>query len=325
MIKTQWNERSRVMNTPCLTIMTSQHGKVAALVLFFLAGCSNRTLLAADAQPPAPAPNLTADQIVEKSQRAFYYAGQDMSARVEMKLISAGGQERLRDLAMLRRNGEAGLPTENLAKAGLPTEVPNAKRLGTKAGRQKYFMYFHSPADVRGMAFLVWKEPGRDADRWMFIPALNLVQRVAARDAESSFVGSDFSYEDVSGRPLDADTRTLLREDDLDGKPCYVVESIPRSRAGFTRKLAWIDKTIFLPLKEEYYDEQKQLFKVFTADEVREVNGLPTTVKRTMKNIKSDHRTEVVFRLIKYNLSLPEDLFTERSLRRPPAQWISNQ
>ena len=239
----------------------------------------------------------SADEIAEKSQQAFSYAGQDMAARVVMTLVTASGEQRVRDMTMLRRNGDG--------------------------GRQKYFIYFHSPADVRGTAFLVWKDLDRDADRWLFIPALNLVQRIAARDAESSFVGSDFSYEDVSGRPLPADSRKLLREESLNGHACFVVESVPKSHASFTRKLAWIDRTNFLPLKEEYYDTQQSLFKVFTADEVRDESGWPTATKRTMKNVKSGHRTEVVFKHVKYNAGLGEEVFTERALRHPPAQWIS--
>jgi outer membrane lipoprotein-sorting protein len=272
------------------------------------------------AAAPLQAQTPSADEIAEKSQQAFHYAGQDMSARVVMTLVTTGGEQRVRDMTMLRRNGDA--------------------------GRQKYFLYFHSPADVRGTAFLVNKEPGRDADRWLFLPALNLVQRIAARDAESSFVGSDFSYEDISGRLLTLDTHKLLREETLDlpaarqaglpapeprqagGKPCYVMESVPKSRASFTRKLAWIERASLLPLKEEYYDAQKELFKIFTADEVSRIggmDGLPTITKRTMKNVKSGHRTEVIFRQVKYNVGLTEDVFTERSLRRPPAQWISGE
>ncbi len=251
-----------------------------------------------------PAQTPSADDIAAKSQQAFYYAGEDMSARVVMTLTTASGQQRVRDMTMLRRNVEPGAAAD---------------------GRQKYFMYFHSPTDVRGTAFLVAKEPGRDADRWLFVPALNLVQRIAARDAESSFVGSDFSYEDVSGRPLAADTRRLLPEGSLNGKPCYVIESVPKGRAGFTRKLAWIDRATFLPLKEEYYDAQQQLARVFTADEVREVDGISTIVKRTMKNEKSGHHTAVEFREVRYHAGLTDEVFTERSLRRPPAPWISGQ
>lgn len=256
---------------------------------------------------PLPAQTPSSDEIAEKSQQVFHYAGDDMSARVVMTLITAGGQQRVRDMTMLRRNAET-------AGGASPAD-----------GRQKYLVYFHSPADVRGTAFLVAKEPGRDADRWLFVPALNLVQRIAARDAESSFVGSDFSHEDLSGRPLAADTRQLLRDESLDGKPCHVIESVPKGRAGFTRKLAWIDRATFLPLKEEYYDAQQQLVRVFTADEVRDVDGVPTVVRRTMKNVKSGHRTEVVFREVRYNAGLTDEVFTERSLRRPPAPWISGE
>jgi outer membrane lipoprotein-sorting protein len=263
---------------------------------------------------PLFAQTPSADDIAAKSQQAFYYAGDDMSARVVMTLITAGGQQRVRDMSMLRRNAESAAAETAAAPGVTSTE-----------GRQKYYLFFHSPTDVRGTAFLVSKEPGRDADRWLFIPALNLVQLIAARDAESSFVGSDFSYEDLSGRPLVADTRQVLREEPLDGNPCYIIESVPKGRAGFTRKLAWIDRATFLPRKEEYYDAQKQLVRVFTADEVREVDGVPTVVKRTMKNVKSGHHTEVVFRDVRYHVGLTDEVFTERSLRRPPAPWISGQ
>ncbi len=56
-----------------------------------------------------------------------------------------------------------------------------------------------------------------------------------------------------------------------------------------------------------------------------DVDGLSTVTKRTMKNVKSGHRTEVTFRQVKYNVGLAEDVFTERSLRRPPAQWTSGE
>ncbi len=244
----------------------------------------------------APAAAADATEIVRKSQSAFFEAGKDFRARVKMTLITREGQQRLRDLTMLRKNGET--------------------------GEQKYFMYFHSPADVAGTTFMVYKYPNRDDDRWLFIPAINLVNRIAARDSRSSFVGSDFTYEDVSGRDLSADAHTLVKEDQIDGRKVYVVESTPRSPAEYARKLAWIDQTTFLPLKEEYYDVQDALYKVFTADEIKEVHGFPTVVKRTMVNVKTGHKTEVVFERVQYEVGLGDDLFTERYLRRPPERWI---
>jgi hypothetical protein len=235
--------------------------------------------------------------IVVKSQQAFYYAGADMKARVLMTLTPASGAKRLRELTMLRRNE------------------------GT-SGEQKYFMYFHQPADVKSMTFLVAKYPGKDDDRWLFIPGINMVKRIAAKDASQSFVGSDFTYEHVSGRDLEADDHKLVREEALGDKECYVVESTARSPAEYKRKLAWIEKRSYLPLKEEYYDAKGELFKVFTADEIRDVGGVPTATKRTIVNKKTGHMTTVVFSDVAYGLGIGADIFSERYLRDPPRRWV---
>ncbi len=252
---------------------------------------------------PAQAQKLpTATEIVEKSQRAFYYPGADMRAKVTMELITETGQKRTRVLTMLRKNDP-------------------------KSKDQKYFLYFHEPGDVRRTVFLVWKYPERDDDRWIFIPAVNMVQRVAAKDSRLSFVGSDFTYEDVSGRDLSADTHTLLREERLGNADCYVIQSMPKSAADYTKKLSWIDKKNFLPLKEEYYDAQNEIFRVFTADKTEEIaagkgRSYPTITKRTMKNVKSGHRTEVTYTSVAYEAGLDESIFTERSLRNPPRDLV---
>jgi len=249
---------------------------------------------------------LTADEVMKKSQAAFLYPGHDFKARVVMKLITKDGKERIREMTMLRKNyGETG-------------------------GDQKYFIYFFQPADVRNMTLMVYKYPEKDDDRWLFVPAVDLVRRIAASDARSSFVGSDFTYEDVSGRDIPADTHTILREERLGDRDCYVVESVPKEPVDYVKRVSWIDKKTFLPLKEEYYDVQKELGRVFTADKIediavaegRERRSIPTITKRTMKNLKTGHRTEVTFTSVSYNIGLQDDIFTERYLRNPPERWI---
>lgn len=239
-------------------------------------------------------------QIIARSQEVFYAAATDMHARVRMVLVSKDGRTRERELTMLRKN------------------------FGN--GEQRYYMYFHRPADVRGMTFMVWKYPERDDDRWIYIPAIDLVRRIAAPDARSSFVGTDFSYEDVSGRDLAADEHRLLRVDTLDTGPAYVIESRPLRAADYERKVSWIDEETGLPLREEYYDVQGELHRVFTSDEIRDVKAgattIPTVVRRTMENVKTGHRTEVTFSEVEYNIGIGDDLFSEASLRRPPRRWI---
>ena len=249
------------------------------------------------------AQEVTPAQIMARSQEAFLAAGNDMVARITMTLINKAGKERLRELTMLRKD------LEN--------------------GNQRYFMYFHQPADVRAMTFMVWKYPGRDDDRWLFVPAIKLVRRIAADDNRSSFVGSDFTYEDVSGRDVNDDTHSLLREEKLADRNCYVIQSVPKAAADYAKRVSWIDKENSLPLKEEYQDAQGALFRVFTADKVENITVgegdkrqvLPTATQRTMKNVKSGHRTEVKLSSVTYNVGLKDEDFSERRMRRPPPEW----
>src|SRR3989304_6189886 len=207
---------------------------------------------------------LSPSEVASQYQKAFYYSGKDMKALVYMQLIESGGKERVRELTMLRKN------TEN-------------------SEEQKYFIYFHQPADVEGMAFMVYKYPPKDDDRWLFMPALDLVKRIAANDKRSSFVGSDFTYEDVSGRDLSEDEFSILKEEKLGDKDCYMLKSVPKNpkSADYSYKLSWVDKTTSLPLKEEYYDKRGELYKVFTAEELKDIQGFPVITRRTMNDMKT--------------------------------------
>ncbi|MEE9233117.1 MAG: outer membrane lipoprotein-sorting protein [Nitrospirales bacterium] len=242
---------------------------------------------------------LSGEEIIKKSQEIFYYAGKDLKTKILMKLISKNGKERIRELTMLRLNkGES--------------------------GEQKYYMYFHRPADVREMTFMIWKYLGKNDDRWLYVPTIKLVRRIAANDKNSSFVGSDFTYEDVSGREVLEDTHTLKREETLNGKSMYVVKSVPKDErsAFYSRKVSWIDQETFLPLKEEYYDKRGNLYKIFTADKIETIQGIATITQRTMANIQNGHHTVVTFEDVSYNIGLKEDIFSERYLRSAPRQWI---
>lgn len=239
------------------------------------------------AQPPAA-------EIVKRSLDTFYAAGRDMRVRVAMVLIDQQGGERKRELTMLRKNTGSN-------------------------GEQRYFMYFHTPPDIKGTTFLVWKYPAKDDDRWIFIPAIKLVRRIAASDRRSSFVGSDFTYEDVSGRDVTDETHSLLRSEALDGRPCYVLESRPVGSADYARRTSWIDTERWIPLKEEYSDSRERNIRVYTADRVEEIGGHWTVTHRTMRNLQTGRRTEVTYQDVSYDQGLPDNLFTERALREPPA------
>ncbi len=274
-------------------------------VLAFLVGWLAMFTPVASLSQSADSNSVEADEIMERSFRAYYFAGEDAKGMMTMKLINKKGNTRQRVMTMLRRNQE-------------------------NSGEQKYFIYFHEPSDVRRLTFMIWKYPEREDDRWIYIPAIDLIRRIAAEDKYSSFVGSDFSYEDVSGRNPSEDTHKVLGDEMLDGRDAFVIESLPRTSAAFTRRVSWIDKESFLPLKIEYYDLQDQLQRVFTANALEDITAgegsdsrvYRTIMKRTMENIRTGHRTEVMVKSVSYDLGLKDDDFSERHMRRPPRAWI---
>jgi outer membrane lipoprotein-sorting protein len=242
---------------------------------------------------------LTGEEVMERSQAAFFYPGADFKARIHMKLADRGGGERVRELTLLRRNA------------------------GEPGGEQKYFIYFFQPADVKDMTFMIHKFPARDDDRWLFIPSINMVKRIAARDKRSSFVGSDFTYEDVSGRDLEDDEFVVEREEKRADRDCYVVKSTPkRPDAEFGYRISWVDKVNFLPLAVEEFDRKGAPSKRLTADEVVDVQGRPTVTRLTMQDLQTGHRTEVTYLKTGYDQGIEDSLFSERFLRQPPRKWV---
>ncbi len=232
---------------------------------------------------------------------AYYYPETDAKSEVFMRIVNRQGQVRERRLTMLRLNQ-------------------------TPGGDQFYYIYFHEPADVKGMSFLVLKHLGRDDDRWMYLPAIDLVKRIATSDKRTSFAGSDFTYEDVSGRALDEDTHELIGEENLGRQPCLAVKSTPKrpDEAGFSYRKFWIDKATHLPLKVEHYDLKGKLYKVYETQEIQTIQGTPTIAKAVMKDLGDERYTEITMKEVSYNVGITSDIFQERLLRRPPRRWIGD-
>lgn len=241
--------------------------------------------------------DLTIEEIVEKANLAAYYSGNDGKSEVKMVIKDSQGRERIREFSILRLNIERG-------------------------GEQKFYVYFKNPADVSGMVFVVWKHLGSDDDRWLYLPALDLVRRIAAGDKRSSFVGSHFVYEDVSGRGVESDSHELIDS----GGDYYKVKNIPKEETGieFSYYFIWIDKNDFIPRKAEYYNEEGELIRVIEALEVESVQGKPTVIKSLARDLERGGETIMEFSSVEYEVGLTEDIFSERYLRRPPVKWVND-
>jgi outer membrane lipoprotein-sorting protein len=168
------------------------------------------------------------------------------------------------------------------------------------------------------MVFMVHKNITKYDDRWLYLPALDLVKRIAASDKRTSFVGSNFFYEDVSGRSPQDDTHILTETTDS----AYVLKNTPKDQSNveFASYTVWIDKKTFMPMKAEYFNKEGRKYRVVEAVEVKDIQGFPTVIKSRVRDLDSGGETVMEFSNIKYNIGLKDDTFTERYLRRPPKE-----
>ena len=236
---------------------------------------------------------LSVDEIIDQANKVAYYSGDDGRAKVKMTITDAQGRTREREFNILRLDVSDG-------------------------GEQFFYVYFQKPSDVRKMAFLVHKHIDRDDDRWLYLPALDLVKRIAASDKRTSFVGSHFFYEDVSGRGVAEDSHEIVEVTDMH----FVIKNIPKDSGNveFASYTVWIDKNTYMPMKAEYVDKSGNTYREVEALEVMEIQGFPTVTKSRVRDLAEGGETVSEFTDIEYNIGLDENIFTERYLRKPPRE-----
>ena len=244
------------------------------------------------------------DEIVHRANLAAYYQGKDGRAEVQMTISDSQGRERDRRMIILRRDQA---DTDALEGDAYWSE-------------QKYYVYFQRPSDLNRTVFMVWKKLEADDDRWLYLPSLDLVRRISATDKRNSFVGSDFFYEDVSGRNIDLDDHELEETTDV----YYVVRSTPKDpdNVEFASYLSYIHKESFIPVQIDFYNESGEKYRQAKALKVETIDGYPTVTRAQMSSLESGSSTIMEYLSVDYDVGLPEDIFTERYLRRAPREYL---
>jgi len=180
-------------------------------------------------------------------------------------------------------------------------------------GNRRSVISFLEPASVRGTRFLTIENRSGGNDQWIFLPSLNRVRRIAASEGSSSFVGTDFSYDDIASmdRRTDLDNHRLLREERFNNSDCYVVESTPRETGyQYSRMIQWIDKANHVPYKVELYDRRGTLVKLLEILELRTIQGRLTPVVTKLTTIAAGSSTTLSVVNLRYDDNVPESVFT---------------
>ncbi len=233
---------------------------------------------------------LTGRQIIDKTYNRP--TGDDQTSNLTMTLVNKTGSERVRKIKRF---------TKDFGKV------------------DKKIMFFLSPADVKNTSFMNWTydDDSKSDDQWIYLPALKKIKRISSDSKSDYFMGSDFTYDDLGDRKLDDDTHKLLREESVNGKPCYVVESVSKDEDYmYSKTITWVRKDNFVSVKKEFYDEDGELLKILTIKKIEKISGFWIVTHSEMKNVQKNHQTTMMLSDVKVNSGVPASKFTERMMMR---------
>lgn len=184
-------------------------------------------------------------------------------------------------------------------------------------------LFFLSPPEVEGIGLLQWIDPHQEDRHWLFLPALKRVRQITGSSRRESFVGTDFSYEDLT---LIQEIMDWTREDanislaageDVDGHSCAVIDVVPKDEdVGYGKIRLWLGKDDLVLHKLAFSDRNGQLAKTLLVSDVRMIKQIPAAHHLEMRNERSGSHTIIEFSKIVFDTGLGEDMFTQRRLEK---------
>lgn len=243
-------------------------------------------------RPATPLQTPTAEQIARNVQDRD--TGRDSRAELRMKLFDRRGRTRDRALTLMTLQ---------------------------RAEGDRSLIRFTYPNDIRGTGFLVWEHPKGDDERFLYLPSLGRVRRIAGSEAQESFVGSDFSYEDIGGREFDDYTYTLVDANASwappggTPRPAYRLESRRKdTTVSFPRVVSLVLKDSYVVVHADIFNRRNEKQKAYTVGRLEQVQGIWTVFTSVMTNDLDRTRTELTVEKIAYNTGLTESAFSRREL-----------
>jgi len=183
----------------------------------------------------------------------------------------------------------------------------------TKGQKNSLFTIIAPPKD-RGNGTLK-----RGREMWTYNPKVNRVIKLPPSMMSQSWMGSDFSNNDLakSDSILEDYTHKIVGTETHQGKTVYVVESVPKPAApvvwGMQRLKVRED---FILLSEEFFDEDVLLVKMMTGSKIEMLSGkLFPRIWTMKKSDTQDEYTRLNYREIVFKETLPNSLFTQSSLK----------
>ena len=256
-----------------------------------IAVCANALL--ASAQSPLP----PAEEVVQRVNARD--EGDSVARTWVMELVEKDGSIRARTLRSFRR------------------------RFGAE---RRSVLFFEEPPNVKGTALLTfdYDDPGRPDDQWLYLPALRKSRRVALADRGRSFLGTDFSFDDVKREtqlsPVDYHWRTT-GEETVDGHRCLVLEATAvdervAREIGHARALVRVDAELSIPRFAEFFAADGTPVKRIRLLDIVPIQDIWTAQRIEAEDLATGHHTTLRFLDVDYQAQIAEEQFSEAALRR---------
>jgi hypothetical protein len=241
--------------------------------------------------------DLTADQIANRAQEAIKVKG--VQAVSVMRIVDEKGRERIR-------------------------KIKQVAKLYDNGDTEKRLIRFMEPADVKGVGLLTYDYRLKDDDIWLYMPALRKTRRIISSEKAKNFMGSEFTYADMTPPALEDFKFTNLGEEMVNGVLCYKIEWLPATddiaeENGFSKRIAFIGKQDFVLRRSLYYDRDGELYKELLIHEIKELDTVThrfRAVSLEMVNLQNDRKSFLVNESLEFNPDIADDYFTTRYLER---------
>ena len=187
----------------------------------------------------------------------------------------------------------------------------------TASEGEKTVMRYLKPSAARGQAFLMLNNAD---DIWTYFPRTKRIRKLASSSKNQKVQGSDFSFEDFgSGNSWKTEYNSKnLGSEKYDGTDCWILESvgIPNQNPSYPKMVVRARKLDFYPLKIDYYTDDNKVEKTLLLEDIKEIEGIPTAMKMTMKNHSKGTETVIETIAITYTWEPPDNFFSERTLKK---------
>ncbi len=186
------------------------------------------------------------------------------------------------------------------------------------SGKQgaKTLVEFLKPMDVKGTKFLSWNKKGELPDQWLYMPAVKKVKKISGSGQSGSFMGSEFTYEDIAGRDFSEYDSKLLSDTDDE----WVIQQIPKGESGYSKMVVTYSKKYLNPIKSEYFNQRGELIKVATMSDWKQFTFNDKTAYRSqsmeMKNVQTGKSSVIQWQSREIGKKLKKNMFNSNRLNR---------